>query len=165
MKKTMNTSPKSLFRSICLLVLLALSPMALADALQDAKQSGAVGEQRDGYLGAVASSASAEVRALVARVNQERKARYEEIAKKNNLSLQQVQALAFEQAATGNSCGKLCSKRERCLGQKIALSLRHSGSTGTFRLAFSQRSTKAVTRPQYKQTPKLCRIRSTESSR
>ena len=105
MKKTMNTSPISLFRSICLLVLLTLSPLALADALQDAKQSGVVGEQRDGYLGAVTSSASAEIRALVAKVNQERKARYEEIAKKNNLSLQQVQALAFEQAEQATLAG------------------------------------------------------------
>ena len=105
MKKTMNTSPISLFRSICLLVLLTLSPLALADALQDAKQSGAVGEQRDGYLGAVTSSAGADIRALVARVNQERKARYEEIAKKNNLSLQQVQALAFEQAEQATLAG------------------------------------------------------------
>ena len=105
MKKTMNTSPISLFRSICLLVLLALSPLALADALQDAKQSGAVGEQRDGYLGAVTSSSGADIRALVARVNQERKARYEEIAKKNNLSLQQVQALAFEQAEQATLAG------------------------------------------------------------
>jgi len=42
---------------------------------------------------------------LVARVNQERKARYEEIAKKNNLSLQQVQALAFEQAQQATLAG------------------------------------------------------------
>ena len=50
-------------------------------------------------------TASAEIRALVAKVNQERKARYEEIAKKNNLSLQQVQALAFEQAEQATLAG------------------------------------------------------------
>lgn len=92
-------------RRACLLLLLALSPTALADGLQDAKQAGIVGEQRDGYLGAVAGNTSQEIQALIERVNQERKARYEEIAKKNNLSLQQVQALAFEQALQATQAG------------------------------------------------------------
>ena len=105
MKNSLRNTTRAFIRRACLLLLLALSPIALADALQDAKQAGLVGEQRDGYLGAVAGNASQEIQALIERVNQERKARYEEIAKKNNLSLQQVQALAFEQALQATQAG------------------------------------------------------------
>ena len=101
----LKKSTKNLLRRACILLLRTLSPLALADALQDAKQSGAVGEQRDGYLGPVTRSVNSEVQALIAEVNQERKARYEEIAKKNNLSLEQVQTLAFEQAEQATLAG------------------------------------------------------------
>ena len=105
MKNSLRNTTRAFIRRACLLLLLALSPIALADALQDAKQEGIVGEQRDGYLGAVAGNTSQEIQALIERVNKERKARYEEIAKKNNLSLQQVQALAFEQALQATQAG------------------------------------------------------------
>jgi len=105
MKKYLRNTTRAFMRRACILLLLALSPIALADALQDAKQAGIVGEQRDGFLGAVAGNPSQEIQALIERVNQERKARYEEIAKKNNLSLQQVQALAFEQAQQATQAG------------------------------------------------------------
>ena len=105
MKNSLRNTTRAFIRRACLLLLLALSPIALADALQDAKRAGIVREQRDGYLGAVAGNTSQEIQALIERVNQERKARYEEIAKKNNLSLQQVQALAFEQALQATQAG------------------------------------------------------------
>ncbi|MBX7138626.1 MAG: YdbL family protein [Oligoflexia bacterium] len=95
------------FRSILLtltLVLLA-SSSAFAISLDDAKKQGLVGELRSGYLGAV-SAASPEVSTLLSSINAQRKARYEEIAKKNGTSLSAVETLAakkaIEETAPGN---------------------------------------------------------------
>ncbi len=77
-----------------LLVFAFASAAAFAADLDQAKNDGLIGERADGYLGLVDSSAAADVRALVAEVNGKRKARYESIAAKNDLSLQQVEALA-----------------------------------------------------------------------
>lgn len=106
MTKTMITrQPSSLFLSALLLALLAFAPAALAITLQEAKQQGLVGEQRDGYLGAVESSVSGEVRQLISEVNRERRSRYEQIAQRNGATLNQVQALAYEQAVQATQSG------------------------------------------------------------
>ena len=91
--------------SIVLTALLAFAPAALALTLQEAKQQGLVGEQRDGYLGAVESSVSSEVRQLISEVNRERRSRYEQIAQRNGATLNQVQALAYEQAVQATQSG------------------------------------------------------------
>lgn len=79
-----------------LLVALALGlalPAAALD-LDTAKRQGQVGEQTDGYVGAVRPDAPAEVRALVADVNARRRAAYEEVARKNGTPIEAVAALA-----------------------------------------------------------------------
>jgi hypothetical protein len=53
-----------------------------------------VGERPDGYLGAVASPAPAEIRALVDRINAERSQRYAEIAVQRGTTPAAVAALA-----------------------------------------------------------------------
>ncbi len=81
------------------LPLLALFAMvALGADLNQAKQAGLVGERADGYLGLVAASAPADVAALVADVNAKRKTQYQRIAKANNLTMAEVQALAGKKA-------------------------------------------------------------------
>ena len=75
-------------------------------SLGDAKQQGLVGEQYDGYLGAVASSPTPAVRSLVTKVNGKRRAEYERIAAANNISRADVEALAgkksIQKTAGGN---------------------------------------------------------------
>ncbi len=86
------------------LVLVAVPASALS--LDSAKSQGLVGEMTSGYLGAVASSAPAEVAALVSDINAKRRAKYAEIAAKNGTSLSAVEALAgkkaIEETAAGN---------------------------------------------------------------
>lgn len=74
--------------------LLLVSVAAGAADLDSAKRDGLVGERADGYLGLVVESASADVRRLVAEVNDKRKEEYLRIARANNLTIEQVQALA-----------------------------------------------------------------------
>ena len=70
------------FAAVVLLSLGLVAPSAHADALDDAKVAGQVGERIDGYLGVVDANAPADVRALVDQVNARREAKYQEIAAK-----------------------------------------------------------------------------------
>ncbi|MEZ5571638.1 MAG: YdbL family protein [Halioglobus sp.] len=80
--------------ALLLSILMTLPAFALE--LDAAKSAGWVGETSTGYIGAVQSSA--EVDALVASINSQRKVLYEEIAKKNGISLQAVEARAGQKA-------------------------------------------------------------------
>ena len=79
-----------------LLVGLALAVPAASLELAAAKRDGLVGERADGFVGAVAASPPAEVRALVDSVNAQRRTRYEEIAKRNGTPFDAVAAVAGE---------------------------------------------------------------------
>lgn len=86
-----------LFKKVSLLLCaLLIATSASAIDLKQAKTAGMVGEQQDGYLGEIKSSP--EVTTLVTEVNAKRRAAYEKIAVKNNLTLQQVAKLAGEKA-------------------------------------------------------------------
>lgn len=65
--------------------------------LDEAKAEGRVGEKSNGYLRAVDPS-NAEVQALIEEVNQKRRQAYEDIAARNRISVQAVEALAGEKA-------------------------------------------------------------------
>ena len=80
------------------LSLLCLAGLVQAADLQTAKSEGLVGERADGYLGLVKPAVPADVAELVRTVNAKRRAEYERIAAKNNLTLEQVQALAGKKA-------------------------------------------------------------------
>lgn len=86
------------------LALFLVGPV-LAITLQEAKDQGLVGEQRDGYVGLVTGTAAAEVRDLVREVNEERRRRYEQIARDNGISVEQVAALAWERAVQATRPG------------------------------------------------------------
>lgn len=73
---------------------LAAALPAVALDLDSARAQGLVGDQTDGFVGAVSSSPSAEVRKLVADVNAKRRAAYEDIARKNGTAVAAVAALA-----------------------------------------------------------------------
>jgi uncharacterized protein len=86
----MNTKKK--LNIITLVSAVCMSFSAWAISLDDAKNQGLVGEDSSGYLGLVVQNA--EARAVVNDINAKRKAQYLKLAKKNNLSLSQVEALA-----------------------------------------------------------------------
>lgn len=73
---------------------LGLAGPAAALDLDEARRKGLVGEQLDGYVGIVVSDPSPEVRALVAEVNERRRANYERIARQNGTAVEAVAALA-----------------------------------------------------------------------
>ena len=85
------------------LVALAIAAAPLASAaldLDSAKQSGVIGETTDGYVAAVAADAPADVAALAAKVNAERRATYEQIASKNGAPVDEVGKLAAQKLIT-----------------------------------------------------------------
>ncbi|MFC3030960.1 YdbL family protein [Pseudoalteromonas fenneropenaei] len=83
------TLPKKLS---VLLASLIFCANAFALTLQDAKDQGLVGEMRNGYLGVVVAGAAAQQ--IADEVNEKRRMHYEDIATRNNLTLEQVAARA-----------------------------------------------------------------------
>ncbi|MBB1333694.1 YdbL family protein [Pseudoalteromonas sp. SR44-5] len=88
----MNIVKNKKLSIVTLLSAVCLSFSAWAISLDDAKNQGLVGEDSSGYLGLVVQNAEAKV--VVDEINAKRKAQYLKLAKKNNLSLSQVEALA-----------------------------------------------------------------------
>lgn len=83
------------FASLFSLFLLAFALPAFALDLQHARTQGMVGEQRNGYIAAIAPNP--EVNALVADVNSRRKQEYERISKENGQTVDVVAKLAAVQ--------------------------------------------------------------------
>lgn len=81
---------------LLLLTLSFLSLSAFAMSLHEAKSQGYLGEQANGYLGLVKTNP--EAKAVMDEVNNKRRAHYETIAKKNNISVSDVAKLAGEKA-------------------------------------------------------------------
>jgi uncharacterized protein YdbL (DUF1318 family) len=79
---------------IAFLALGLLAAPARADPLDQAKAAGEVGEKIDGFLGVVDANASADVRAMVDRINAERQAKYAAIAKKQGTPTDAVAKIA-----------------------------------------------------------------------
>lgn len=82
--------------AIGLTAMLALvaAPAAFADALNDAKAKGSVGERPDGYLGLVSANAPADAKALVSSINAKRKQHYAKIAASEGIDTAAVAARA-----------------------------------------------------------------------
>ena len=86
MKKTLK-----LFAALGLLMT-ALGSWALD--LDSAREAGLIGEQLDGYVGVISTSADTE--ALARDINQQRKVHYQEIANKQNTPLANIEKIAGE---------------------------------------------------------------------
>jgi uncharacterized protein YdbL (DUF1318 family) len=93
---------KKLITTIGLLLLLQNT---WASDIRDAKAQGLVGEANTGYIAAVTSPASAEVRALLADVNAKRKAQFEATAKKTGAKTDQVAYRFYELAVQKTAPG------------------------------------------------------------
>ena len=95
----------STVKALSLGILLLYSATALSLDLGQAKSSGLVGETPTGYLKPVGAQ-SGEVKALVAKINAERKSAYKKIARKNGTSLKNVEALAGKKAMEKSAAGE-----------------------------------------------------------
>lgn len=80
---------------IVMISALIISVAAMAMDLGDAKNMGLVGEQPNGYLGLVSLN-NAEAAAVVVDINAKRKAKYQEIANKQNTQLVNIERIAGE---------------------------------------------------------------------
>ncbi|MFT4993672.1 MAG: hypothetical protein ACI965_000693 [Paraglaciecola sp.] len=89
--------------TIIAVVSLFFCSMVFALELDDAKQRGLIGEQTNGYLGVRVMQN--EVQALVGEINAKRRAKYLELAAKNNITLQQVETLAANKAYEKTEAG------------------------------------------------------------
>ena len=93
-------------RIIAAIGLMMLLQNAWATDIRTAKAEGLVGEANTGFIAAVQTPASAEVRALIADVNNKRKAQFDSAARKTNTSVAQVAnrfyELAVQKTASGN---------------------------------------------------------------
>ena len=89
---------KTLMKALVLSLLLMIHGAFAAD-LSTAKQQGWVGEQNNGYLGVVKADAPADVKALVANVNAQRKAEFTQIARKNGIAEAEAARVFASEAA------------------------------------------------------------------
>ena len=97
------------------------APSARADALDDAKAAGVVGEKLNGYLGVVSRGAGADVQRLVQDINLKRRDRYRKIAQATpGSTLSDVEVLAGAQDYLADAGWPVCSKRVWRVGPKIA---------------------------------------------
>jgi uncharacterized protein YdbL (DUF1318 family) len=93
---------KKIFAAISLILLLQ---NAWAIDIDTAKAQGLVGEANTGYIAAVQTPASAEVRALIADVNAKRKASFDSTAQKTGTTLAQVAYRFYELAVQKTAPG------------------------------------------------------------
>ena len=101
MKPILNTL------TVLVLTLLLVSPVLALD-LDSAKSQGLVGENANGYIGAVQSGAG--VNALVSSINAQRKAHYQETSRKNGTPLSTVEKLAGEKLINRASRGEYINR-------------------------------------------------------
>ena len=91
-------------KKLLVLFTLILSFSSFAIELTDAKEQGLIGEQSNGLLGVVKSSLEIEV--LVKDINARRLSKYSQIARKNEMTLEQVSLLAGEKTINKTPAGQ-----------------------------------------------------------
>ena len=91
-------------RQLTILMLLWLPMAASALDLQQAKSQGLVGELDNGYLASVGKS-STKLEGLIADINRKRKAKYQQIANSNKVTLAQIENRAGKNAIKRTTAG------------------------------------------------------------
>jgi uncharacterized protein YdbL (DUF1318 family) len=87
---------KSLLSGLLLALAMVFSAPAMADALDDARAAGLVGERPDGLVSPVDPSAPANIQSLVQSVNAQRLEKYQQISSQKGVPVEQVGAIAGE---------------------------------------------------------------------
>ena len=89
-----------------LISMMAMSVAVAASPLTQPKADGLIGEQANGYIGLVQQNVPADIKKLVNDVNAKRRAGYQNIAKKQGTSLEEVERVggntAIEKTLRGN---------------------------------------------------------------
>lgn len=94
------TRLKTALAALVLAVWAGFGAPAMAIGLDAARAQGLVGETPSGFIAPV-KSPSADVRALVNKVNSQRRAQYQKIASRNGVGLEQVGRLTAEKVING----------------------------------------------------------------
>ena len=92
---------KSLLGGLLMVMAMVFAAPAMADALDEARAAGLVGERPDGLLGLVDPNAPAKVKSLVQSINAQRLQRYQETAAQEGVPAEQVGAIAGEKIING----------------------------------------------------------------
>ncbi len=93
--------------SLTLIAIVFSVSVALAGLTVDAaKSQGLVGERPDGLLGIVSSQASEELQTLVSITNEERIIRYQAVAAKNGIDIEQVKVLTGKKLISATAKGE-----------------------------------------------------------
>ena len=87
---------RSLLSGLLLALAMVFSAPAMADALDDARAAGLVGERPDGLVAPVDPNAPANVLSLVQSVNAKRMEKYQQISTQKGVPVEQVGAIAGE---------------------------------------------------------------------
>lgn len=99
-------------KTLACILLMLLTQAGWALDIQEAKERGLVGEAVSGYVAAVKTPASAEVRALIAGVNARRRAEFERTAAKTRATVEQVSYRFYELAVQRTARGHYYQDRE-----------------------------------------------------
>ncbi|GJL52347.1 MAG: hypothetical protein NPIRA01_35740 [Nitrospirales bacterium] len=94
-----------LFTILLITVSLHAGNTAFAATLDEAKSQGFLGETVSGYLALVTPTAPPDMKALMNEINQKRKDKYQEIAKRNKTTLKAVETLAGKTALLKTEAG------------------------------------------------------------
>jgi len=97
---------KKFVMMLSLMLSLGLSTLALALTLDEAKAQGLVGEKVDGYVAAVVANPAAEVQALVTSTNDGRRKVYEDLAKRNSITVEAVGVVSAEKLRANAASGE-----------------------------------------------------------
>jgi hypothetical protein len=87
---------KSLLGGLLMALAIMSAAPAMADALNDARAAGLVGERPDGLVAPVSPSAPANIQSLVQSVNAQRMEKYQQIANEKGVPVEQIGAITAE---------------------------------------------------------------------
>jgi hypothetical protein len=84
--------------ALAVLALCLVLPMSVAhaDALDDARAAGLIGERPDGYVDAVQPNPPADIQQLISQINAQRRKVYQQLAGEKGVPVEEVAALAAE---------------------------------------------------------------------
>jgi uncharacterized protein len=87
---------KSLLGGLLMALAMLFAAPAMADALNDARAAGLVGERPDGLVAPTTPNAPANVMSLVQEINAKRMEKYQQIANEKGVPVEQVGAISGE---------------------------------------------------------------------
>ena len=89
-------SPMTWLRAVLAVLLLSFASIAHADALDDARAAGLLGERPDGYVDIVTANPTPDILNLKEQINAQRRKAYQQLAGQKGVPVEEVGALAAE---------------------------------------------------------------------